>query len=412
MSSGEISRTPEPTKPGTLPSPADIPTGESDKDTRAARRKSFDPAAIRKPVANAWKSGPPSALRPTPLKLDQSNITDANAAQSKDKSKIAPTPLSAKDSLSAFAVPFLENPVEVDKTGEIVPASARLPISALKSFTGGASGTFAAAQKSAKENTNPLSPALPGRASLAGAWRKGAPKTLSTVRIIEPPVSIRSATSSDGDGNSSGNEPTTPLGAQTLVIPNRGMPWSGLGSATDSDPATPWDPALRAARNRTVESDGTGDDHESIVTQQSAMYGYGTYTPDGSWSSIPSSDGQYPAQQYGADMQYGIPPVGYPYGAPMYPWGMPMSPVDTNAGAGRNAQDQAQYQGQGQGGLGVMWTPNGWAVQDAAMKMALFSAESRAAGGEHGGKARNYWRTRKCRFFAEGNCPHGDSCTL
>ena len=86
---------------------------------------------------------------------------------------------------------------------------------------------------------------------------------------------------------------------------------------TESDPATPWDPVVR----RRLE----GHDDQ-----------------------IPT--GQNP-----------------PWTTPTYPWGMPMSPT-TSTG-----QDESLAKIPG--GPGVMWTPSGWAVQDAAMKNSLRAAE-------------------------------------
>jgi hypothetical protein len=61
-----------------------------------------------------------------------------------------------------------------------------------------------------------------------------------------------------------------------------------------------------------------------------------------------------------------------------------MSPV-VLSGAGNEGIPQIQ------GGLGVMWTPAGWAVQDAAMKMALFNAENTKGAGEY--QPKSYWRS-------------------
>lgn len=388
---------------------------------------------------NAWKAGPPGSIRPAPLQLDQSNIANADAVQK--ATAALPTnqtaklgrdgaPLSAVPKFAAFAAPYTHKPVEVDEKGDIVPApaSARLPIANL-----GASA-FSSAQKlsmssviPAKENVNPAAASpIPGRSTLAGAWRQGAPKTLTTVRIIEPTRSIPSAPTrsipsapgSDGASSGNDNEPLTPLetpvplGAQTLTIPHRSA-WGGLGSATsatDSDPATPWDPALRAARMRDME----GDEVEELpVTQQSMAYGepytYGGYDPTthAPWSAGPDF-GDGATRYYGSDAQ-AQDGAQYPYSTQTYPWGMPMSPVDMNT---PGQEGHVPTKPAPEGGLGVMWTPAGWAVQDAAMKMSLFSAEAKAAGHEMPGEARNYWRTKKCQFFAQGICPHGDACTL
>jgi hypothetical protein len=181
-------------------------------------------------------------------------------------------------------------------------------------------------------------------------------------------------------------------------------------SATGSDPATPRDPALRAARMRDMEGEEV---EEPPITQQSMAYGepytYGGYDPTthAPWSAGPDF-GDGATRYYGSDAQ-AQDGAQYPYSTQTYPWGMPMSPVDMNT---PGQEGHVPTKPAPEGGLGVMWTPAGWAVQDAAMKMALFSAEAKAAGHEMPGEARNYWRTRKCRFFAQGICPHGDACTL
>lgn len=143
--------------------------------------------------------------------------------------------------------------------------------------------------------------------------------------------------------------------------------------SNDSDPAGPWDPAQKSPE---------------YPTYQQYDYGYAS-----------------PEQQ--------------PMGA-MYPWGIPMTPMPMSGYQAATPHIP--------GGPGVLWTPNGWAVQDAAMKKVLGRVErhSKASGrGSKPGGVKGYYRSessfasggiklmvkRPCRFFAQGNCPHGDNCT-
>lgn len=156
---------------------------------------------------------------------------------------------------------------------------------------------------------------------------------------------------------------------------------------TESDPATPWDPAIR--RKKVIEAAQA----EAFKEYSDVVFG----VPPAFASPI-----DYPAPVY----------------APMYPWGMPMSPAPL---PGYDAVMPVTP-----GGLGVMWTPAGWAIQDAAMKHSQRAAESRTLhGAASKRKPKGYYKSkhlldaaqlnsvpaRFCGFFAEGNCPHGDACT-
>ncbi|WVN90462.1 uncharacterized protein L203_105698 [Cryptococcus depauperatus CBS 7841] len=95
-----------------------------------------------------------------------------------------------------------------------------------------------------------------------------------------------------------------------------------------------------------------------------------------------------------------------PQFSPPYPWGMPMSPLVANGYQDSNISDIDSS-------LGVMWTPVGWAVADAAMKNAIRDVENMAThSNAKKRKPKSYYRTRPCKFFAEGVCPHGDGCTF
>jgi hypothetical protein len=106
--------------------------------------------------------------------------------------------------------------------------------------------------------------------------------------------------------------------------------------------------------------------------------------PAGAWDPAQKSP-EYPTyQQY--DHGYGSPQQ-QPMGA-MYPWGIPMTPMPMSG-----YQSSAPHI---PGGPGVLWTPNGWAVQDAAMKKVLGRVEkfSKAPGrGSKPGGVKGYYRS-------------------
>ena len=149
------------------------------------------------------------------------------------------------------------------------------------------------------------------------AWAKPLPATLKRVTISEPVDRTQLA-----------------------------VPFSAVSLRTESDPATPWDPAMRASKL-------------SPVTPPETPF-------------------------------------------PSYPWGMPMSP---------SSFGKDDPLGMIPGGPGVMWTPSGWAVQDAAMKHSLRAVEVKNKYDKPVSKGKSYYRTRPCRFYAEGHCPHGEDCT-
>ncbi|KAL1410232.1 hypothetical protein Q8F55_004237 [Vanrija albida] len=116
------------------------------------------------------------------------------------------------------------------------------------------------------------------------------------------------------------------------------------------------------------------------------------------------------------------------YGAsPTYPWGMPLSPV---GGVEPEPQPQPPVmmppgmapppmaapmvppQPPGPppppSGPDVVWTPGGWAVQDAGMKFTHH--EQRPHHVPAVTPTKSYYRTRPCQFFANGYCPHGEAC--
>jgi hypothetical protein len=193
-----------------------------------------------------------------------------------------------KGNLSPFAAPFLEKPVHVDGNGSLVSGGvehAGLP-------------------------PTPAPPPTPK--TPVSAWSKG-----------RPSPAMRKVTIAD--------DPKTPTSARHL-----GAPFSAVSLYTESDPATPWDPALLARKMAEAGETETGQ-----------------------WPKVEPTVWPYPAE-------FSLHPM---MTQPTYPWGMPMNPVSYPSHGGASAIPTVQ------GGPGVMWTPAGWAVQDAAMKHALRSAE-------------------------------------
>lgn len=208
--------------------------------------------------------------------------------------------------LSAFAPPFLQEPIQVDNKGELVK-EALVP------------------QPTDIENT-PLVP-IPTEPAIKSAWAKGPPPALKKIQVVTA-------------DNKAG--PKTPLSSSHLKPPTSAVSMFG----TESDPATPWDPALRAKRFLDAEE----GPHRSIPGDYNSVNGNPTIiTPP-----LYPSPSEFPAFD--------------PY-ISAYPWGMPMNPMPLPGYATDDSILSIP------GGPGVMWTPAGWAVQDIAMKNALRGAE-------------------------------------
>lgn len=176
--------------------------------------------------------------------------------------------------------------------------------------------------------------AKPGSQS---AWSKGPPLVVKTTPASAPSIET-----------SSTEEPETPSQEVEILPPTPSfahlMPpisaWTNYSN--DSDPADQWD----TARQKSLE--------------------YPTYRP----------------YDYGYHQQPATAMA-------MYPWGIPMTPPPM-----RGFQSQAPHI---PGGPGVLWTPNGWAVQDAAMKKVLGRVErsSKVSGkGVKPGGVKGYYRSK------------------
>jgi hypothetical protein len=229
-------------------------------------------AKVRKerpaPIESAWRKGPPKATHIT------------------------------KDGLSAFAPPYSAKPVSVGNGGELQQAQvAHSPAPMIQAPTVNSSVT---------------------KAEPRSVWAKGPPAIIKTVVVPSPrfegEIQDENQTRSQATSQEVEIEPPTPSFSHLMPPTSAWTVYS-----TDSDPAGPWDPAVRR--------------------QQSL--------------DIPPIPQHYKHHQKEMDAAY--------------PWGMPMMPVP-----------MVGYEGQAPqypGGAGVLWTPNGWAVQDAAMKRALNVAE-------------------------------------
>ena len=171
------------------------------------------------------------------------------------------------------------------------------------------------------------------------AWSKGPPLALQTINESATP------TPSSTDENSQEVEILPPTPSFAHLMPPISA-WTNY--STDSDPAGPWDPA----RQKSLEYPSQG--------YQQYDYGY-----------------NQEAQQQ------------QPMAPSMYPWGIPMTPMPVRGYASSAPQIP--------GGPGVLWTPNGWAVQDAAMKKVLTrverSAMSSGKGSSRPGGVKGYYRS-------------------
>ena len=268
-----------------------------------------------------------------------------------------------KRHLSAFAPPFLQTPVKVDKTGELV-------VEPVSRATGLDVVNVPPSELQADESTN------------TSAWSKAVPPALSPLLevensrypSIETPLSPHSrgmamtqlidVPESSKPANASALAKGLPTGLKRVTVvedfhakslrsaSHLAPPGSAISLfGTESDPATPWDPAVRRQKNLDV----THAAQEQIDSAYSTSLGNFGYPPP----SFPSYTDSSP-----------------PVYASTYPWGMPMSPLPI-PGCGQDTLMPMIP-----GGLGVMWTPTGWAVQDAAMKHALRTAEAKTFFGD------------------------------
>lgn len=167
----------------------------------------------------------------------------------------------------------------------------------------------------------------PSKPPKVSAWTKPLPLTLQS-KLTE-----------------AGDQDATPPTSATSCI----LPMSAFTFNTDSTPGSPLvTPAVQEPSNALLEYQKTG-----------APFAHPPNYP-------------YDSYQNG----YGYQPLAYLMPESTYPWGMPMSPLPLPGYAIDPAISNIP------GGPGVLWTPSGWAVQDAAMKQALRAAEIKTKGSD------------------------------
>jgi hypothetical protein len=188
-------------------------------------------------------------------------------------------------------------------------------------------------------------PIIEANAGSESAWSKGPPLLVKTA----PAPSSATDASSTEDSETPSQEieilPPTPSFAH-LMPPISA--WTNYSN--ESDPAGAWDPAQKSPEYPTYQ-----------------QYDYGYSSPQ--------------QQTMGA----------------MYPWGIPMTPMPMSGYQSSTPHIP--------GGPGVLWTPNGWAVQDAAMKKVLGRVErhSKVPGrGSKPGGVKGYYRSESSLQLKNG----------
>nr|XP_019012276.1 uncharacterized protein I206_03122 [Kwoniella pini CBS 10737]OCF51057.1 hypothetical protein I206_03122 [Kwoniella pini CBS 10737] len=335
---------------------AEIDNKKEETKTREPRLTHRKSASLSSSLA-AWTRALPKAILVSSVKIDP-QVLHKN-----------------ETGLSAFAPPFLKDPIAVGETGDLI--SAQNESTAIRNQSRHITTTPPA--RASEPLAIPMQPTItaPPRNT---AWSKGPPPNLREMTNVKPEHTLESP--STGLGTGIGQHLLPPVSAYSLF-------------GTESDPASPFDPVSHRRKLQELE-ESLRALPRSNLSNQFRFAQYDSEIPTQTFLSSPIND----------DKSSGT--ANHKSGAILnsttYPWGMPMAPLP-----GHNDPSVPVIPG----GLGVIWTPAGWAVQDAAMKNALRTAEVKARyGGEVKRRtAKNYFRTKPCRFFAEGFCPHGDECT-
>jgi hypothetical protein len=261
-----------------------------------------------------------------------------------------------KRRLSAFAPPFLQVPLVVDEKGELVSDSPETLQVEIAQEPESVSTSVEPPKASARSKGPPasLQPSLKiDRKDEQNQETMLSPRVMNTERppvtvavpkLTEPrkvsawtkwpPISLKKVSIARNV------HPDTPASVLHLAPPQSAFSLFG----TESDPATPWYPAVRRQKSEDA-------------AQAAAEFTNPEYSTTEFEVPPPfPSPSEFPPPLY----------------APSYPWGMPMLPMPM-PGSGYESTLPVIP-----GGLGVIWTPAGWAVQDVAMKHSLRSAEVKA----------------------------------
>lgn len=185
----------------------------------------------------------------------------------------------------------------------------------------------------------PPLPSLVAAATAKSAWTRGPPHLMMTVAT--PSSSPSTGTTSSVPNIEYGN--TTQEVELPIPTPTHAHLMPPISAwtvhSTDSDPAAPWDPA--------------------ILAQQPQSQTINTLLPAG-------------------------------FEVYAYQWGMPLSPVNPG-----DLHHSVEHHIQRDPGL--LWTPSGWAVQDAAMKRAMVTPDTQYLGRKSHRTRRgskNYYRSK------------------
>lgn len=260
---------------------------------------------------------------------------------------------------SAFADSFSQAPVRVHRSGEIITVA-----NTKRTMSPADIATFRAHTPPAS-TTEPVSVPMAVTTSAppkSNAWSKGPPAFIKKVRSLKK-VTIADIGHKRNLSVNLNAPLKTPTSAGSLAVP-----MSAMSLWTESDPATPFDPMTHRKKMLEIEEEAKEDGQSKAISK--------------------SSLGNLAFDSSPAPNQVFSPPESFlPFTVPAYPWGMPMSPVSLGAYQNSLAPDV-------EGGLGVIWTPTGWAVQDAAMKHALRSAEVKLKfENVKRGKPKSYYRS-------------------
>lgn len=170
--------------------------------------------------------------------------------------------------------------------------------------------------------------------------------------------------------------------------------------ATDSDPATPWDPALRYEREQHAEDEAEA---AAVAVAHAGMDDHMPHEADESLDDMAHEPADESQDFTPAESQDYVPSQPQSFVSfSEQSWTGPLMPPPSIAG------------------VAILWTKEGWAVQEADRERQMQSF-----GAAFGKPPKSYYRSewlrsrgladiavRPCKFFAEGFCPNGKLCSL